>query len=205
LTLIKAPKNLKRFVHLVVSPLNCGDSLYSILAVCYPLLLSQVRLFPLYVTTNSCRLSQSNKDYARREKRDTILYHNTCATKGYKWMAIDLAVMKKRLEAKQAELQQHIATLIGNPTQPEDSIQARDGVVEPEEEAVDLEESDVDQAILNNEKTLLVEVQQALARIDNGTYGICSNCGQPIPEKRLEAIPWATLCVTCESKLGTEG
>jgi DnaK suppressor protein len=52
---------------------------------------------------------------------------------------------------------------------------------------------------------LLVEVQQALARIDNGTYGMCSNCGQPIPEKRLEAIPWATLCVTCESKLGSEG
>ena len=116
-------------------------------------------------------------------------------------MAIDLAVMRKRLETKQAELQQHIATLIGTPTQPEDSIQASDGVLEPEEEAVDLEESDVDQTILNNEKTLLVEVQQALARIDNGTYGICSNCGQPIPEKRLEAIPWATLCVACESKL----
>src|ERR1700758_141819 len=107
-------------------------------------------------------------------------------------MAIDLAVIRKRLEEKQAELQQHIAALTGSPAQPEDAIQASDGVVEPEEEAVDLEESDVEQAILNNEKTLLIEVQQALARIDQGTYGICSNCGQPIPEKRLEAIPWAS-------------
>jgi DnaK suppressor protein len=119
-------------------------------------------------------------------------------------MAIDLAVMRKRLEEKQAELQQHIATLTGSPVQPEDSIQASDGVVELEEEAVDLEETDIEQAILDNENALLVEVQQALARIDNGTYGICSNCGQPIPEKRLEAIPWATLCVNCESNLVSE-
>ena len=56
----------------------------------------------------------------------------------------------------------------------------------------------MDQAILDNEKTLLTEVQQALARIENGTYGICSNCRQPIPEQRLEALPWATLCVVCE-------
>ena len=120
-------------------------------------------------------------------------------------MAIDLAVMRRRLEEKQAEIEQHIATLTGRPVPPEDAIQASDGVVEPEEEAVDLQETDVEQAILDSEKTLLAEVQQALVRIDNGTYGICSNCGQPIPEKRLEAIPWATLCVTCEPELGSEG
>ena len=62
-------------------------------------------------------------------------------------MAIDLAVMRKRLEDKQAELQQHITTLTGSPTQSEDAIQASDGVVEPEEEAVDLEETDVEQGI----------------------------------------------------------
>src|SRR5215467_610417 len=120
-------------------------------------------------------------------------------------MTIDLAVMRKRLEDKQAEIQQHIAALTGSPAQPEDAIQASDGVVEPEEEAVDLEQTDVDQAILDNEKALLAEVQQALARIENGTYGICSNCGQQIPEKRLEAIPWASLCVTCDSDLGAQG
>ena len=119
-------------------------------------------------------------------------------------MAIDLAVMRKRLEEKQAEIQQHIATLTGSLVPPEDAIQASYDVEDPEEEAVDLQETDVDQAILDNEKTLLAEVQQALARIDNGTYGICSNCGrQPIPEKRLEAIPWATLCLTCEPELDT--
>ena len=120
-------------------------------------------------------------------------------------MTIDLAVMRKRLEDKRTETQQHIASLTGSLTQPEDAIQASDGVVEPEEEAVDLEQTDVDQAILDNEKALLAEVQQALAHIENGTYGICTNCGQPIPEKRLEAIPWASLCVTCEQESGTGG
>src|SRR5215467_7744810 len=120
-------------------------------------------------------------------------------------MAIDLDVMKTRIEENQDELQRHIAALTGSPVQPEDAIQARDVVVEMEEEAVDLEQTDVDQALLDNEKALLAEVQQALVRIENGTYGICANCGQPIPEERLEAIPWASLCVTCESKLGSEG
>ena len=120
-------------------------------------------------------------------------------------MTIDLAIMRKRLEEKQAEIQQHIATLTGSLTSPEDAIQVSYDVEDPEGEAVDLQEIDVDQALLDNEKTLLAEVQQALARIDNGTYGICSNCGQPIPEKRLEALPWATLCLTCEPEPGSEG
>ena len=96
-------------------------------------------------------------------------------------MALDLTVMGRRLEEKQAEIQRHIAALTGSPAPPEDAIQASDGVVEPEEEAVDLQQTDVDQAILDNEKALLAEVQQALARIENSTYGICTNCGQPIP------------------------
>src|SRR5258708_38332229 len=103
-------------------------------------------------------------------------------------MAIDLAVMRQRLEEKQAEIQQHIATLTGSPAPPEDAIQASDGVAEPEEEAGDLQETDVDQAILDSEKTLLAEVQKALGRIAKGTNGIRTNCGQPIPQKTLRAI-----------------
>jgi DnaK suppressor protein len=38
----------------------------------------------------------------------------------------------------------------------------------------------------------------ALGRIDDGTYGECLNCGQEIGPKRLEAIPWARYCITCQ-------
>jgi len=43
------------------------------------------------------------------------------------------------------------------------------------------------------------EIDRALAKIDAGTYGTCENCGQPIAEARLEAIPYAALCVACKS------
>ncbi len=55
-----------------------------------------------------------------------------------------------------------------------------------------------EQSILVNEQALLTQVERALERIENGTYGKCVNCGQPIPEKRLEAIPWAERDVKCE-------
>jgi DnaK suppressor protein len=39
------------------------------------------------------------------------------------------------------------------------------------------------------------DVRRALAKLDEGTYGTCDVCGKPIPEGRLEALPWAVLCV----------
>ena len=50
------------------------------------------------------------------------------------------------------------------------------------------------------EKSLFREVVLALEKIDTGEYGICEACGQPIHEKRLEAIPHARLCLDCKSK-----
>jgi DnaK suppressor protein len=47
---------------------------------------------------------------------------------------------------------------------------------------------------------LLAAIDAALARIEVGTYGICVNCGARIPPERLEAMPWATLCIDCKRK-----
>jgi len=40
-------------------------------------------------------------------------------------------------------------------------------------------------------------IDAALARIENGTYGICAKCGMKIPEARLKALPYATTCIDC--------
>lgn len=48
----------------------------------------------------------------------------------------------------------------------------------------------------------LRQVDDALARMDAGTYGICANCGRPIPAGRLEVRPFAEYCVSCAEKLG---
>jgi RNA polymerase-binding transcription factor DksA len=43
------------------------------------------------------------------------------------------------------------------------------------------------------------EIDAALAKLDKGTYGLCERCGKPIPEERLQALPWAALDVGCKS------
>ena len=51
--------------------------------------------------------------------------------------------------------------------------------------------------LMDSERKLITEIDQALERIDDGTYGICQGNGEPIPKPRLEAIPWARYCVAC--------
>jgi DnaK suppressor protein len=113
-------------------------------------------------------------------------------------MTIDLNKMKARLEAKRDELRSNIANLTEAKPTPVDPIEASDGHQEFEDTAVDSLEMQQEQSILVNEQALLTQVERALERIENGTYGKCVNCGQPIPEKRLEAIPWAERDVKCE-------
>jgi len=49
-----------------------------------------------------------------------------------------------------------------------------------------------------NDRQLLESIDAALERIEAGQYGKCVHCGQPIQEKRLEAVPWARHCLTCQ-------
>lgn len=116
-------------------------------------------------------------------------------------MTIDIQKMKQRLEEKQADLQGQIADLTEAHPTPVDPIEASEGPQDFEETAVDFLEMNQEQSVLVNEQALLTMVQRALRRIDEGTYGTCVDCGQPIPEKRLEAIPWAARCVKDEEKL----
>ena len=116
-------------------------------------------------------------------------------------MAIDLNSMKKRLEEKQAELQANLRGLTEVHPQPVDPVEASEGPQDFEDTAVDFLEMQKEQSISVNEQALLTEVQAALKRIEQGTYGKCIECGRPIPEKRLEAIPWAARDVEHEAAL----
>lgn len=52
--------------------------------------------------------------------------------------------------------------------------------------------------IRDRERKLRSKIEEALARIADGTFGICESCGEPIGDKRLEARPVTTLCVACK-------
>lgn len=54
---------------------------------------------------------------------------------------------------------------------------------------------ELDEGLEDGVKASIVEIDAALGRIDDGTYGICEVCSQPIGAARLEALPWARLCI----------
>ncbi len=61
-------------------------------------------------------------------------------------------------------------------------------------------ERDQELTVLNNERDKLAQIERAQARIDDGTYGVCESCGNPIGKMRLMAFPRATLCMTCKQR-----
>ena len=64
--------------------------------------------------------------------------------------------------------------------------------------ASDMLDREVDESLGENAEVIVREIDDALARIDAGTYGTCIRCGQPIPDERLAAVPYAVLCVPCK-------
>jgi DnaK suppressor protein len=112
-------------------------------------------------------------------------------------MEIDRQKVRTRLEAKQTELQHEIAALLDE----EASLgQSSLGVEDTGETAQNFQEVRQDESILLNQRHLLAAIEEALRHLRDGTYGHCISCGQPIPEKRLEAIPWAVRDRACQEQ-----
>jgi DnaK suppressor protein len=55
-------------------------------------------------------------------------------------------------------------------------------------------------SLSNSERLLLQQVDDALSRIESRRYGVCASCEDTLNLKRLQAVPWATLCITCQEK-----
>ena len=68
----------------------------------------------------------------------------------------------------------------------------------PGDVATELYDRELEYTLQDGEQALLVRIDRALARIDDGTYGTCERCGKDIPEERLEARPWAELDIDCQ-------
>src|SRR3954464_11999698 len=120
-------------------------------------------------------------------------------------MAIDIAEMKKRLLEERHQLlhdldvKEHQVAEDGDDLDPE-----RGGV--GNHMADDANQTAEQETMLSLEGSIrrqLDQVNMALSRIDNGTYGTCANCGNPIPPARLEARPSSLLCISCQQMLDT--
>lgn len=68
------------------------------------------------------------------------------------------------------------------------------------EAATETSAKERDMALIENLEHVRQQVEYALKRLEEGTYGTCETCGEPIPRERLEALPFAGQCVACKSK-----
>jgi RNA polymerase-binding protein DksA len=64
--------------------------------------------------------------------------------------------------------------------------------------ATETYDRELDYTLEENSEHVLADIDAALRRIEDGSYGVCTNCAKQIPEERLEARPWATLCIGCQ-------
>jgi len=103
--------------------------------------------------------------------------------------------LRQVLEEKSTELR----TQMGNPaTDP-----ALRALADPYDSADWAEKSHQEWLFLQKNKlnmALLREMEGALERLREGTYGTCMDCGMSVSHKRLEAVPWARYCVTCQER-----
>jgi DnaK suppressor protein len=96
------------------------------------------------------------------------------------------------LERTRDELRDELATLTAAPRDPMGAVSFGTRVGEGTSHAVE-RIAQVDAAKQLDAK--LRDVERALAKLDDGTYGTCDECGEPIGDARLEAIPWAVRCI----------
>ena len=105
---------------------------------------------------------------------------------------VDLARARKALNAEHARLMAELGEPIENPGQMTYGSQAA--------AASQVFEQQRDLALRDRSRLELGRVEIALRALENGTYGTCSTCGQPIGAERLEAIPWVPNCIDCARK-----
>jgi RNA polymerase-binding protein DksA len=117
-----------------------------------------------------------------------------------KWSRAELNAVRKELESQADELRSEIDEAETTWAK----IQAEGGGEGAGDDQADAGtktfEREHEMSLANNSRDLLAQVERALERVANGTYGACEICGNPIGKPRLMARPAATLCVNCKQR-----
>lgn len=106
-------------------------------------------------------------------------------------------IIKLRLERDKKRLQEQLEQL--RASQPTENRREGSPFGKREEEATETAEMENRMALEQRLWDQLADVDGALAKFENGSYGICESCGKPIDIGRLEALPQATLCMECKA------
>ena len=103
---------------------------------------------------------------------------------------------RKKLKARLEELLGQIGKIEAHLTHPLEK--------DSQERSTQLENDEVLGALDEAGRTELVEIRSALARLDDGTYGVCGGCGESISDARLDAVPATELCIECAERQNSE-
>lgn len=103
---------------------------------------------------------------------------------------------KKKLQTRREELMKTIAR-----TQEEGRAADEDQTVDLADKAANSYTKEFLFGLTNTDRTILNLIDAALKRINTDDYGVCANCQEEMQQKRLEAVPWAKHCITCQEKM----
>ncbi len=107
--------------------------------------------------------------------------------------ATDLKATRKKLEAKRKEVLEGVyrAREMG-------SVETESGAPDIADRATSAFQREFSFSLSENEGKMLRLIDEAIARLDNGRFGLCVHCEQQIEKQRLQALPWARHCVACQ-------
>jgi RNA polymerase-binding protein DksA len=111
------------------------------------------------------------------------------------------AGVRARLEQERASLRSDIAALAADNRASQDDAGIGNHIAD---DATEVFQRERDLALRSNSQDVLAQVDAAIERINEGHYGICARCGEKIAPDRLEALPYAIYCITCQSQIEHE-
>ena len=114
-------------------------------------------------------------------------------------MTNSFKMLRSQLESEQKRLTKELEQLRAS-AYPTDERREGSPFGKREEEATESFELEKRLALEKQIRDHLADVEHALRKFEEGTYGLCDDCGQPIDPARLEALPQASLCVNCKAK-----
>ena len=107
---------------------------------------------------------------------------------------------KRKMKSYRDRLLERRETLFSQVTEAEMSSRERDleATQDPADMAANAYTKELLISMSANDRKLLELIDEALERVEAGEYGECVNCGEPVQEKRLDAVPWARYCLKCQ-------
>lgn len=106
------------------------------------------------------------------------------------------AAVERLLRARRLELRDHLRSRW-------EEVQAQNLPDDTYGKAAQVQLEDLAVGTMEREQAMLNEIEQALGRMEEGLYGLCADCGDEIPERRLKALPWTRLCLHCAERRQT--